>query len=72
MSRLAREALDLALRAERTEAASMGLSEVESPLADSSAELRGLSVLLEAPGILDRRDLKDRDDSFVSERLKEG
>jgi hypothetical protein len=34
-------------------------------------EFLGLSVL-PAPGILDLRDLKDRDDSFVSERLKDG
>ena len=35
------------------------------------AELRGLSVLPE-PGILDRSDRKDRDDSLVSDLLKEG
>lgn len=34
-------------------------------------EFRGLSVFPE-PGILDRRDRKDREDSFVSDLLKEG
>lgn len=41
-----------------------------SPL-ESIAELRGLSVLLE-PGILDRKDLKDRVESLVSDLEKEG
>lgn len=41
-----------------------------SPL-DSRAEFRGLSVLPE-PGILDRKVLKDLDESLVSDLLNEG
>jgi hypothetical protein len=37
----------------------------------SIVEFRGLSVFPD-PGILDRRDRNDRDDSFVSDLLKEG
>ncbi len=41
-----------------------------SPLV-RTVELRGLSVLPD-PGILDRRARKDRDESLVSDLLKEG
>jgi len=67
--RLARDTADLPLLDDLTEAAS-DFSAVGSPLA-SMAELLGLSVLLD-PGILERNDRKDRDESLVSERLKDG
>jgi hypothetical protein len=59
---------DLPLRPDLTEAAS-DLSGT-SPL-DKMAELLGLSVLPE-PGILERRERKERDESLVSDLLKEG
>lgn len=65
--RLAREPVERTLRPERTDAVSAALS---SPF-DRTVEFLGLSVL-PLPGILDRRERKDRDDSFVSDRLKEG
>jgi hypothetical protein len=68
--RLAREALERPLRPERTEAASAPLSVVESPFAKLE-EARGLSDLL-FPGILDRSERNDRDDSLVSDLLKDG
>lgn len=51
-------------------------AEVESDRSNRSpfariAELRGLSVFPE-PGILDRRERKDREDSLVSDLLNEG
>lgn len=68
--RLAREALERPLRPERTEAASALLSFDESPFAKLEDE-RGLSVLI-FPGILDRSERNDRDDSLVSDLLKDG
>lgn len=69
--RLKRDALDLPLRPDRTEAASFLLeSFVASPLA-KMVEFLGLSVL-PLPGILDRRERKDRDESLVSDLLKDG
>jgi hypothetical protein len=69
--RLARDALDRPLLADRTEAASAAFSAVVSPF-DNKVEFLGLSVLALLPGILERRDRNDRDDSLVSDRLKEG
>lgn len=57
---------DFALRPDFTEAA----SDFSSPF-DRMVEFRGLSVFPE-PGILDRRVLNERDDSLVSDLLKEG
>jgi hypothetical protein len=59
---------DLPLLPDLTDAASdfSGASPLER-----TAELLGLSVLAE-PGILERSERKDRDESLVSERLKEG
>jgi hypothetical protein len=68
--RLAREALDRPLFPERTEAASFTLSFEESPFARLE-DARGLSAL-PLPGILDRRERNDRDDSLVSDLLKDG
>lgn len=69
--RLRRDTLDLALRPDRTEAASfLAVSFGVSPL-DRIAELLGLSVL-PLPGILDRRERNDRVESLVSDLLKEG
>ncbi len=68
--RLARDALDRPLRPERTEAASVALSFEESPFARLD-DARGLSDLL-LPGILERSERNDRDDSLVSDLLKEG
>ena len=67
--RLVRETADLPLLEDLTEAAS-DFSLAASPL-ERMAELLGLSVLLE-PGILERSERKERDDSLVSERLKDG
>lgn len=74
--RLFLDPLDRPLRAERTDAASRDFSPLASPF-DSRAEFLGLSVLLGLlllfpPGILDRRDRKDRDESLVSDLLIEG
>lgn len=66
--RLVLETLDRPLRPERTDAVSAALSPLDSPL-ERSAEFLGLSVL---PGILERRERKDREESLVSERLKDG
>jgi hypothetical protein len=66
--RLARLWVDLPLFPDLTEAASDFSG--ASPFA-SIAEPRGLSVLAE-PGILERRERKDRDESLVSDLLKEG
>lgn len=66
--RLARETLERPLLPDRTDAVSAALSPPDSPF-ERMAEFLGLSVF---PGILDRRDLNDRDESFVSERLKDG
>jgi hypothetical protein len=63
--RLARLCGDLLLLPDLTEAVSAA-----SPLA-STAELLGLSVLPE-PGILERKERNDREDSLVSDLLKEG
>jgi len=63
-ARLARVRGDLDLAA-----ATSGLSETSA--AARIVELRGLSVLLD-PGILDRSDRRDREDSFVSDLLKDG
>jgi hypothetical protein len=46
------------------------LSTSVSPFEDAEMESLGLSVF--EPGIFDRSDLKDREDSFVSDLLKEG
>jgi hypothetical protein len=59
---------DLALLPDLTEAVS---AFSESPL-EKTVEFRGLSVVFPAPGILERRERKERDDSLVSERLKDG
>jgi hypothetical protein len=59
---------DLPLFPDLTEAAS-DLS--GTSLLDSMAELLGLSVLPE-PGILERSERNERDESLVSDRLKEG
>lgn len=67
--RFGRDALDRALRPDLTDAASAVLSP-ESPF-DRMAEVRGLSSL-PLPGILDRRERNDRDDSFVSDLLNDG
>lgn len=74
--RLFLEALERPLRPDRTDAASSVLSPLDSPL-ESSVELLGLSVLfidllLLLPGILDRSERNDRDESFVSDLLMEG
>jgi hypothetical protein len=68
--RLVREALERPLRPERTEAASAALSFGESPF-PRFAEARGLSVLT-PPGIFDRSERNDRDDSLVSDLLNDG
>lgn len=68
--RLVREALERPLRPERTEAASAVLSLGESPF-PKLAEARGLSVLT-LPGIFDRSERNDREDSLVSDLLKDG
>jgi hypothetical protein len=60
---------DLPLFPDLTEAAS-DLSSDASPLERPEVELRGLSVL--DPGIFDLKDLNDREDSLVSDLLKEG
>ena len=69
------EALDRPLLPDRTDAASRVFSPLESPL-ESNAELLGLSVfidlLLLLPGILDRSERKDREESLVSDRLIDG
>ena len=70
--RLVLEALERPLRPDRTDAPSATLlSPAESPL-ERRAEFRGLSVLPLEPGILDRRERKDLDESLVSDLLKEG
>jgi len=66
--RLARLCGDLPLLPDLTEATSDFSG--RSPFA-SMVELRGLSVLVE-PGILERRERNERDESLVSDRLKEG
>jgi hypothetical protein len=68
--RLIRELLDRPLFPDLTDAASTGFSVGDSPLARLE-EPRGLSVLL-LPGILERSERRDRDDSLVSDLLKEG
>jgi hypothetical protein len=70
--RLALETLERPLLPDRTEAASAVLSVDEVSTLASTAEFLGLSVLALLPGILDRRDRKDRDDSLVSDLLKDG
>jgi hypothetical protein len=66
---LFRDMADLALLPDFTEAAS-DFSAGASPF-DSMVEFRGLSVF-PLPGILDRRERKERDESLVSDRLKDG
>jgi hypothetical protein len=67
---LALERLDLPLLPDRTEATSAALLASTS---FTSEELRGLSAfLLELPGILDRKERKERDDSLVSDLLRDG
>jgi hypothetical protein len=69
--RLNRDTLDLPLFPDRTEAASfLAESLAASPL-DRIAEFLGLSVL-PLPGILDRNPRNDRDESLVSDLLKDG
>lgn len=58
--------LDLPLLPDFTDA----ISDFSSPL-EINCEFRGLSVF-PPPGILDRRDLKDRLESLVSDLLKDG
>jgi len=69
------EPFDRPLRPERTEAASSVLSLLDSPLG-SRLEFLGLStfkvLLLLLPGILDRKERSDREDSLVSDLLMEG
>ena len=67
-ARLARPGGDLPLLPDLTDAASA--CSAPSPFA-SIAEPLGLSVLPE-PGILERRERKERDESLVSDLLKEG
>jgi len=64
----ARLALDFPFLPDFTEAASNFSG--KSPFA-SIAEFRGLSVLPE-PGIFDRRDRNERDESLVSDLLNDG
>lgn len=66
---LFRDMADFALFPDLTEAAS-DFSPEASPF-DRMAEFRGLSVF-PLPGILDRRERKERDESFVSDLLKDG
>lgn len=68
--RLVRETLERPLLPDRTEAASAILLSLESPFG-WSVEFLGLSVF-EPPGILDRSALKDREESLVSDLLKDG
>lgn len=67
--RLARETLVRPLLLDCTEAPSVGRSTVESPFA--STEFLGLSDF-RFPGILDRKERKDFDESLVSDREKDG
>ncbi len=70
-SRRLRLALDLLLFPDFTDAAS-DLSAEASPFPlERMVEFRGLSVF-PLPGILDRRDRNEREDSFVSDLLNEG
>jgi hypothetical protein len=62
--------LERPLRPDFTEAASAALS-VESPFEGRTVEFLGLSVF-PLPGILERRERKDREDSLVSDLLKDG
>lgn len=69
------EPFDRPLRPERTEAASSVFSLLDSPFA-SKVEFLGLStfkdLLLLLPGILDRSERSDREESLVSDLLMEG
>lgn len=64
--RLVREALERPLLPERTEAASFDSVFVKI------VEFLGLSVLLLLPGIFDRKERKDLEDSLVSDLLNDG